>query len=86
MADGANIGGKPAPQAKPAQLTSLAAYRYVADGETVASVQYIYGIIQLIFGAIELDEAASRLPHGVMEGLGAINHLATRVLTNAGAA
>ena len=83
MADGTGIETK---QATPAQMTSLAAYRYVADAETVAAMQQIFGITQLIFGAIELDEAERSLPPGVMEGLGAINHIAQRVLGRAGAA
>lgn len=58
----------------------------VADAETVAAMQQIFGITQLIFGAIELDEAERSLPPGVMEGLGAINHMAQRVLGRAGAA
>lgn len=86
MADGANTGGKDAPQATPAQMDSLAAYRYVADGETVASMQQIHGITQLIFSAIELDEAQGHMPPGVMEGLGAINHMAQRAMAKAGAA
>lgn len=86
MADGASVEAKTASQATPAQMASLAAYRYVADGETVASMQQIYGITQLIFGAIELDEAEGRLPPGVIEGLGAINHMAQRALAKAGAA
>ena len=85
MADGPSAEARPI-QATPVQMNSLAAYRFVADAETVATMQQIYGITQLIFGAIELDEAERRLPPGVMEGLGAINHMAQRVLDKAGAA
>lgn len=86
MADGATMEAKLASPATQAQMTSLAAYRYVADGETVASMQQIFGITQLIFGAIELDDAERGLPPGVMEGLGAINAMAQRALDRAGAA
>lgn len=85
MADGTSAETRPI-QATPVQMNGLAAYRFVADAETVATMQQIYGITQLIFGAIELDEAEGRLPPGVMEGLGTINHMAQRVLARAGAA
>lgn len=83
MADGTGMETK---QATPAQMASLAANLYVADGETVAAMQQIFGITQLIFSAIELDSAEGHLPPGVVEGLGAINHISQRILAKAGAA
>lgn len=83
MADGA---GTKTRQATPAQMASLAANLYVADGETVAAMQQIFGITQLIFSAIELDSAEATLPPGVSEGLGAINDISQRILAKAGAA
>jgi hypothetical protein len=83
MADGTGVETR---QATTAQMASLAANRYVADGETIAAMQQIFGITQLIFSAIELDSAEQHLPPGVTEGLGAINSMAQRILAKAGAA
>lgn len=86
MADGSNIEKPSLPPPTAAQAASLAVFRNVADADTVASMQQIQGIAQLIFSAIELDNAEQRLPPGVMEGLGAITSLAHRTLVRAGAA